>query len=253
MKIGIIQYDPVWENKAESKKRIFELLNSLRSEISLLIFPELTLTGFTMRSKKFAEQISGESVSFFSSIAKKISAHVMAGFIEEDNGKYFNTLVHINDMGNVVTKYRKIHPFSSTGENRHYVSGERKVITEIDGLTFGLSICYDLRFPELYRYYAKERVEAIINIANWPEIRIDHWYSLLKARAIENQSFMIGVNRIGKDKANNYVGWSSVFHPYGEELICIKNQKKLKVVSISAKDVSETRERYPFLNDIKLI
>ncbi len=253
MKIALVQYNPAWENKEESQKKIMVLMKRLESDVSLIIFPELTLTGFTMRSKRFAEELSGNSVKFFSRLAKEYSSHVMAGFIEAEEHQFFNTLVHINDAGEIVAKYHKIHPFTYTREDKHYGSGAKPVITKIESIKIGLSICYDLRFPELYRYYAKNRVDLIIDIANWPEDRIEHWYSLLKARAIENQSYIVGVNRVGKDKANQYVGWSAAFHPDGVELLCIRNETTIANVQIIKEDVTETRKKFPFLNDIKLI
>ena len=253
MKIGLVQYSPSWENKQGSKSSINQLLKVIDSTFSLLIFPELTLTGFTMRSKRFAETISGESVDYFASLASKFNTHIFAGIIEADGDKYFNTMIHLDNSGKLVTRYRKIHPFSFSGENRHYHSGDRSVITTIDGVKFGLSICYDLRFPELYRFYAKERVPIIIDIANWPQERIEHWSALLKARAIENQAYVIGINRVGKDKANSYPGRSAVFHPFGKELLSLNDKTMLKIVSVSIDEVTETRTKYPFLDDMKLV
>lgn len=252
MNIGLIQYSPSWENKKGSKESVNRLLTKINSASSLLIFPELTLTGFTMRSKRFAESIDGDTFAYFASLAKEYNTNILAGFIEQDGNRYFNTVIHLNRKGELVSRYRKVHPFSYTGENRHYHSGEKPVVTIIDGMKFGLSVCYDLRFPELYRYYARERVSVIINIANWPEQRIEHWYALLKARAIENQAYVIGTNRIGKDKANAYPGWSSVFHPSGKELICLPNKECIHIISISADEVNEIRKNYPFLEDMKL-
>ena len=223
------------------------------ADIDLLIFPELTLTGFTMRAERFAEKMDGESIRFFSSLAEKYTCHIIAGFIEKDGGQQFNTLVHLSPYKELICKYRKIHPFSFSGEDRHYASGELPTITEIKGVRIGLSICYDLRFPELFRQYAKERVDMIVDIANWPEDRIEHWYTLLKARAIENQCYMIGVNRVGSDKSINYPGWSGVFHPFGEELVCLKGKEEVYTIEISREEVKKIRDKYPFLNDISLI
>jgi len=253
VKIGLVQYHPSWEKKDLSRSKIIKLLCNMSADIDLLVFPELTLTGFTMRSKRFAEDMDGESVRFFSSLAGKYTCHIIAGFIEEDEGQQFNTLVNISPNKNLICKYRKIHPFSFTGENRHFASGHQPSITEILGMRFGLSICYDLRFPELYRHYAKKRVDVIINIANWPLERIEHWYALLKARAIENQCYMIGVNRIGSDKSLKYPGWSAVFSPFGEELLCLKENEEIKIIDVQGEEVIKIRETYPFLNDITLI
>lgn len=206
-----------------------------------------------MRSKRFSEGLSGKTINFFSQLATDYSTHIIAGLIEASDEKYYNTLVHLNDSGKLISKYQKIHPFTFTGEDRHYSSGKNPTITKIGNIKIGLSICYDLRFPELYRFYAKENVDLIVDIANWPEVRIDHWYSLLKARAIENLSYVIGVNRVGEDKANRYVGWSTVFHPGGKELLCAKDEVKIVHTEINKEVVTEVRTTFPFLNDIRLI
>ena len=141
---------------------------------------------------------------------------MFAGIIEKDGKNYFNTLVHLDPNGKLKTKYRKIHPFSYSTENKYYKAGKSPVITKISGMKIGLSICYDLRFPELFRFYAKAKVDLIINIANWPDTRIEHWRTLLKARAIENQCYVAGVNRVGDDPKLHYNGYSSVFDPMGK-------------------------------------
>ena len=140
--------------------------------------------------------------------------------------KYFNSLIHINNKGELVSKYQKVHPFSFGNEDKNYSKGEKDWNTQIEDFKIGLSICYDLRFPELYRLYAKERVDALVSIANWPDTRIEHWRTLLKARAIENQCYMIGVNRVGKDPKLNYVGYSGVYDPMGKELVSVKDEER---------------------------
>ena len=253
MNIALFQYEPGWENKGLNQSRINQLLENMTLVTDLLIFPELTLTGFTMRSKKFAEKINGESITFFNSLADKYDCHVIAGLIEEDQDRYYNTLVHLAPQTGLVCKYRKIHPFSYTGENRHYASGHDPMITDVQELRIGLSICYDLRFPELFRHYAKERVDLIVNIANWPVDRIEHWYALLKARAIENQCYIVGVNRVGNDKSLSYPGWSSVFNPFGQELLCLRDKVQITSAQVHGEEVIKMRDKYPFLNDITLI
>lgn len=252
LKIGLVQYAPVWENKAESIEKIKILVGEI-SEIDLLIFPEMTLTGFTMKSDKFTEELMGASFLFFSSLAKEKNCAVMYGVIEKGKRKNFNTMVHLNNQGKIITTYRKIHPFSYSKENIFYGKGKEVVITKVKGLKIGLSICYDLRFPELYRYYAKEKIEMIIDIANWPDTRIEHWSTLLKARAIENQYYVVGVNRVGDDPKLHYNGFSSVFDPMGREVVAVENEEKIIVIEVDKSFVSNVRKKLPFLNDIRLI
>jgi len=253
MKFSLYQFNPLWEDKKSNQQKIVDYLDKSNIESDVLIFPEMTLTGFTMRSKRFSESINGDTVSFFQSIARHYNLHVIAGFIEEENDKYFNTMIHVDRKGDIAAKYQKIHPFSFSGESRHYNAGARSVITKIDEVKAGLSICYDLRFPELFRQYGKKKVEVIINIANWPIVRIEHWQHLLKARAIENLSYMIGVNRIGKDKGNEYNGQSYIFGPLGQNILYLNDSDKIKTVEFDYNLVKQSRETFPFLDDIKLL
>ncbi len=294
MKIGLIQYGPVWEDKESNKAKILTMLESENEKFSALIFPEMTLTGFTMHSQKFAESIAylpnerarhgrsdsfsppakelarlheafrrrqvrrtdrqdGESTRFFKELAKNFRTNIFAGIIEVEEKNFFNTLIHIGPEGELKSKYRKIHPFSYSNENKFYSRGKETVITQINKTKIGLSICYDLRFPELYRHYGKERVDLIINIANWPVTRIEHWRILLRARAIENQCYVVGVNRIGNDPKLIYNGFSSVFDPMGVEIITVENEERIIPAEINPETVREVRNKFPFLNDITLL
>jgi predicted amidohydrolase len=253
MKIGLVQYSPVWEDKTASQKKINELIKNCKGKVDLLILPEMTLTGFTMNSKEMCEEPEGGSFQYFSELAIKNNCDVLAGIIEHESGKYFNTLLHITSTGKLKNSYRKIHPFSYSTENLHYQKGEKTVITSIRNFNVGLSICYDLRFPELYRQYGKARTELIVNIANWPVTRIEHWRTLLKARAIENQCYVAGVNRVGDDPKLHYNGYSSVFDPMGVELLSIENEEGIFVSEIDLVKVNEVRTKFPFLNDMRLI
>ncbi|MDO8550540.1 MAG: carbon-nitrogen family hydrolase [Ignavibacteria bacterium] len=253
MNISLVQYNPSWENKKKNKDKILALLKGEISKSDLLIFPEMTLTGFSMNAEKLYEEREGESFLFFSELAKKFSIQIMAGIIEKEGSDYFNTLLHIDASGGLVNYYRKIHPFSFSNEDKFYKGGEKHVITEIGEWKIGLSICYDLRFPELFRLYAKERVDLIVNIANWPVTRIDHWRTLLKARAIENQCYVAGVNRVGDDPNAEYNGYSSVFDPMGKEIISVEDEERIIGVELNKEYIREVREKLPFLEDMRLI
>jgi len=250
---ALVQFAPVFENKKSSSDHLLQLLQKVDQSVDMIIFPELTLTGFTMRSQKFAEDMQGESIQFFSSVARQHKAHIFAGVIEKENTNYYNTLIHLDPSGQLVARYRKIHPFSYSGENRFYTAGLQTVITRINSFRIGLSICYDLRFPELFRFYAKQRVHLIVDIANWPQARIEHWRTLLKARSIEDQCYVMGVNRVGQDKKNEYNGYSCVFAPFGEELCCVADREDVITGTLSLERVRQVQGDYPFLNDIRLI
>jgi len=252
LKIGLVQYSPVWENKTATQEKIKNLVEQCDG-LNLLIFPEMTLTGFTMKSNEFSEELEGESYLFFSNLAKQKKCAVMYGIIEKGRKKNFNLLVHLNNQGKVISTYRKIHPFSYSKEDVFFGKGKETVVTMVKGFKIGLSICYDLRFPEMYRFYAKERVHLIVDIANWPDSRIEHWRALLKARAIENQCYVIGVNRVGDDPKLHYNGFSSVFDPMGKEIVAVENEEKVISVEIDKSYVADVRKRLPFLNDMRLI
>jgi predicted amidohydrolase len=252
MKIALVQYSPAWEDKEANKNKIRSLIKDIAG-VELLVFPEMSLTGFTMKSKEMSESIQGDSFRYFSLIAKEKNSNIFAGIIERRKNRIYNTLIHIKPDGNLVKLYRKIHPFSYSGENEHYNAGTKPAYTKIKNWKIGLTICYDLRFPELFRKYGKKRTHLIVNIANWPDTRIEHWRTLLKARAIENQCYVAGVNRVGKDLKLNYVGFSSVFDPMGKEIVAVENEEKVIVAELDKNFVSEVRVKFPFLDDIKLI
>lgn len=252
MKIALLQFAPVWEDKEENKKKIISLIQS-SEQYDVLIFPEMTLTGFTMSAESFAEGTGGESFRFFSSIAADKNCDVLAGIIERGKRRSFNTLLHITSKGKLNKLYRKIHPFSYSNENKFYEAGNRPAITKIKNHQVGLSICYDLRFPELYRHYGKKRVHLIIDIANWPDTRIEHWRTLLKARAIENQCYVAGINRVGDDPKLHYNGFSSVFDPMGKEIVSVENEERLITAEIDKNIIREVREKFPFLDDMKMV
>lgn len=253
MKIGLVQYNPLWESKEENKKKILELLNCDIEDTSILVFPEMTLTGFTMLSTEYGEPLFGDSFDFFSKIASENKVFVAAGLIEKEDENYFNSLIILNPEGILISKYRKVHPFSYSAEDKNYKRGYKTIISQINGLKVGLSICYDLRFPELYRFYAKERADLIIVIANWPDTRIEHWRTLLKARAIENQCYIAGVNRVGDDPKLHYPGCSSIHDPMGKEIISLKDEEKIAFADINKEEVTKIRKNLPFLDDINLI
>ena len=253
MKIGLLQYSPVWEDKEANKEKISVLLNTKKTDVDLLIFPEMTLTGFTMKSDEFAESLQGESFKFFSKLAISKKTHIFAGVIVKGRRKSFNTLIHIKPDGKLLKLYRKIHPFSYSNEDQFFDPGSKPARTKVKSWQVGLSICYDLRFPELYRKYGKKKAHLIVIIANWPDTRIEHWCTLLKARAIENQCYVAGVNRVGKDPKLNYTGFSCVYDPMGKEIVAVENEERLIVTEIHKSEVEAVRNKLPFLDDIKLI
>ncbi|MCA0389096.1 MAG: hypothetical protein LCH52_11450 [Bacteroidetes bacterium] len=253
IKIALFQYSPEWENKEANMVKIRKQLESLTEPVDLIVFPEMSLTGFSMETAKLAEYVDGQTFNFFSSIAKEFETNVVAGIVEKGKKKYFNTLMFINREGVLEDKYRKIHPFTFGDEAKHYAGGFAYINHYAEDFHIGFSICYDLRFPELFRFMALDKVEILVNIANWPEARIDHYKTLCKARAIENQCYFVAVNRTGSDPKLNYTGNSSVFGPMGEELIMMGSEEGIGIAEIDLEHLQGVREKFPFLDDIKLI
>lgn len=251
MKIALSMMDQAWENKPANRDTCEEFAAiSSKNRVDLLIFPEMTLTGFTLATSSIAEEINtSESLCKFSEMAAQYKLGVVAGLVLKASNSYHNCAVAFGKSGERLSCYEKIHPFSIAGEDR-YVSGGAQLATfELDGLTFGLTICYDLRFPLLW-YSLANKCDCIINIANWPARRIDHWKTLLKARAIENQVYVIGVNRVGVDGNNlEYTESSIAFAPEGAEVAPVITDENLRVIEIEKNKVKKCQDTFPVRND----
>ena len=255
MKVALVSLNQSWENKAENKQKVGETLALIAEHCTntdLVVYPEMTLTGFTMESQKVKEdELSSETITFFKEQAKKYKVSIAFGVVLSKGEKATNNLVVVSEQG-VLATYAKIHPFSYAGENDYYQAGDELKKLTIGGATIGLTTCYDLRFPELYQAYSKD-CSVILNIANWPERRVSHWRALNKARAIENQVFMIAVNRIGTDgKGLQYVFSSHIVSPYGEELKGTSLSEEVVVYDLNLEEVAQYRAEFPVKNDRKI-
>ena len=255
MKIALVSLDQQWENKDANKQKVAATLALIAAHctgIDLVVYPEMTLTGFTMESERIKEEEgSSDTIVFFEEQAKKYSVNIAFGVILAKGEKATNNLVVVSEQG-VLATYAKIHPFSYAGENDYYQAGNELKKLTIGGATIGLSICYDLRFPELYQAYSKD-CQVLLNIANWPERRVTHWKALIKARAIENQVFVVAVNRIGTDgNGLQYVASSEIVSPYGEELKGVSLSEEVAVYEIDLGEVAQYRKEFPVKNDRKI-
>ena len=200
MKVALISLDQKWEDKPYNLNRCVELTSrAVVFGAEVVIFPEMTQTGFSMNNSQFAEiSATSSSLSGFREISKKNRIWLVAGVVLQEEEKAANTLVVFSPDGDEQARYIKIHPFSFAGEDRVFSPGRLLVKAQLPEFRLGFSICYDLRFPELYSALAKD-CDVLVNIANWPKRRVNHWMALLQARAIENQVYVIGVNRTGMD------------------------------------------------------
>lgn len=252
MKIVLVSLDQAWENKNENQLKICKELQLIGAyHPDLIVFPEMTLTGFTMNSLEFAEcKEKSPTVHFFSEYAKKMNCYIVFGVILQTDGKLpTNNLIVVNAEGELVAQYAKIHPFSYSGENEYYSKGEKLSSFQYNGHKIGLSICYDLRFPELFQALSKD-CDAIIVIANWPKKRSAHWTALLLARAIETQSYMIGVNRTGIDGNNlEYEESSLVISPNGENVKILFLTEYSNMYDIDLLVANDIRRLFPVKRD----
>jgi len=242
MRLALVSLQQAWENKEEnfsSCRAFVQKAKAFGSE--LVIFPEMTLTAFSMNTAETAEDpLTSKTVEIFKSLAHEFRVSIVFGVVFRQNGKSTNNAVWIDATGTVLGSYSKIHPFSFSGEDRFFTGGEDISTISQGSYMFGMTICYDLRFPELYTALGRQ-CDLIINIANWPARRIDHWNVLLRARAIENQLFMVGVNRTGMDgNGLEYVHSSMVVDPNGVMLQPVIAEPQIDIYDI---DIS-SRHRF---------
>lgn len=253
MKIALVSLDQVWENKTANQLKCHNyIIQASKFKAELIIFPEMTLTGFSMNTKLIAEKPDqSPTIKFFSQQAKQNNLSIAFGMVFEKDDKATNNLSIINKDGNLLSTYTKIHPFSFSGENKYYLAGDELITCEIADATIGLTICYDLRFPEIFQALS-QNCNLIITIANWPERRAKHWNTLLEARAIENQSFIAGVNRTGADMNNlRYVKSAVVFDPTGEKMEPIHSFLDMDIYDLNLSDSQSERNSFPVKQDRK--
>lgn len=261
MKTALTQVNIIWEEK-EKNKAVCERLvrEAAMHQAELIIFPEMTLTGFTMNPEKYGEHSltqadgsreSGGAEEFFQSLSAKYGIAVLFGYIEEKENNYYNML-ELADGREILMKYAKIHPFSYGEEKMHYCGGDSIVYACIHGIYVGGFICYDLRFPEIFQISSRKN-ELICVIANWPEGRIEHWKTLLKARAIENQCYIVGINRTGEGNGLYYPMSSMAFDPCGERIDYkekdSESETALLYADIKAETVRQYRKEFPVKED----
>ncbi len=255
MKIASIQLNIKWEDKTANLNQAHQFIKRAKQEgCDLVVFPEFFTTGFSMDAKKISEPPGGQTAQFLSTQAKQNSINIIGGYAESTpHEKAKNVAIAVNREGHEAAKYVKNHPFSFANEHQHYQPGNKQVTFKIDNTSASIFICYDLRFPEVFRKIAKQ-VDIIFVIANWPQTRQKHWEALLKARAIENQCYVAGINRTGTDGNNiEYCGASSIINPLGNTLSYGKATQQYITTTINTEETQNTRYKFPFLNDIKFI
>lgn len=251
MRVGLTQMDIVWENKEKNMERAEKLMGqAVKQGVELLVFPEMTLTGFTMNTALAGEEmLFSPTLQFFKESSFKYHMAMAFGFVEDFGGEYYNKLMIVSE-GRILYDYDKIHPFRYGEEGAHYIGGNEVKTVELNGLTVSGFVCYDLRFPEIFQAVS-DKTDMILVIANWPGERVVHWETLLRARAIENQCYVVGVNRIGKGNGLEYMESSMAFDPFGERITKAHSKAELMVVDVDAGKVTQIRKQFPFREDRK--
>ena len=248
LKVALIQPNTVWEKRKQNRENLAQKINEIQQEFQLLVLPETFNTGFSMKTEGIAETMDGKTVQWMQSIAIEKQSAVVGSLIIEENKKYYNRLLFVYPSGEI-KYYNKRHLFSLSGEDKVFTKGNEKLIVDYLGWKICPFICYDLRFPVWSR--SSEDVDLLIYVANWPKPRILAWDVLLKARAIENLCYCIGVNRVGEDlDQNEFTGNSAAYDVLGNSVSNIKpSREQVEVVSLDKSHISYYRNKLRFLED----
>jgi len=247
MKIALIQSSLFWENPEKNRNKLGEKINAISESVDLIVLPEMFSSGFTMQPNDVAETMEGETIAWLKHLAKVKNVAITGSLIITEKGTFHNRLVFVFPSGEIQF-YDKRHLFTLAGEDEVYTAGHKKLIVEYKGWKICPLICYDLRFPVFSRN--AEEYDLLIYVANWPEIRIKAWDALLKARAIENVSYTIGVNRIGEDGNKLvYNGHSQAVNFLGDYLMEPVESKGVFIIQLDKAELLLARKKFAFLSD----
>lgn len=251
MKTILVQIDSIWENRPANHDKARELTANARpAPGSLIILPETFSTGFSMNVAVTAEPENGPTEQFLREMAAQHQCCVIGGVVTQArDGRGLNQALAISPDGSILARYTKNYPFTFGGESEVHVAGKDVSLFEWQGLRIAPLICYDLRFPEVARSAARAGAEVLVCIAAWPVKRIQHWITLLQARAIENQAYVIGVNRCGSDPQFTYTGRSLVVDPHGIIIADAAEQERAICAEIDPAIVRDWRRQFPALRD----
>ena len=254
VKVFALQFDIAWENPPANFAKVRSLLATAAPETGALVaLPELFATGFSMNTPVVVERRGGATEQFLADLASRYGITVVGGVaIQEDNGKCRNQAVAFSPSGERICEYTKMRPFTPGREHEHYVAGERPVVFAWGDCSVSSFICYDLRFPELFRMAVQSAQPGLfVVIANFPAKRITDWVRLLQARAIENQAYVVGVNRIGDDPFYHYNGRSLIINPQGEVLVDAGASEDVIQADLDLDQLAKYRAGLPFLKDLR--
>jgi predicted amidohydrolase len=250
VRVAAVQHDIVWEDPAANFSRLAPMIAAAAADDArLVVLTEMYSTGFSMDTERLAESPDGPSTRFLVDQARAHGVWVCGSVPAREEGadRPTNCLV-LAGPGGDLRRYRKIHPFSYGREHEHYAAGTEHVTVTVEGLRLSLFVCYDLRFADEFWALA-EHTDAYVVVANWPAARRDHWRTLLRARAIENQAYVIAANRVGSGGGLDYAGDSMIVGPFGETVAFAGGGETTIAGDVDPAIVSSTRSRYPFLTD----
>lgn len=248
LKIALIQSELEWEDHGANLRRFHERIDQVPAGVHLIVLPEMFSTGFSMNPEKMAQKMDGPAVSWMKARSRETRADIAGSLIIEENGVYYNRLVWARPDGRL-DGYDKKHLFRYAGEEQVYAPGERHLQVTCHGWKIRPFICYDLRFP-IWTRNLGNAYDAAIFVANWPERRAPHWNALLKARAIENQCYVAGVNRVGVDgNGNRYQGDTSIIDPMGRLVACVSREEAVVTGVFSAAVLDRYRKNFPVWMD----
>lgn len=253
MNVVCCQLDIAWEDKPANHAKIEALLEqSAPAKGALVVLPEMFATGFSMNVNAITDNASRETENFLAHTAARRKTFVLGGTVNSGaDGRGRNECVVFSPLGREVARYCKLHPFTFGGEAEHYTAGSGVQIFRVGEFNVAPFICYDLRFPEIFRAAAKRGANLFTVIANWPSTRIDHWTTLLKARAIENQAYVVGVNRCGDDPHLSYPGRSVIFDPHGRVVAEADAREGTISADLDVQALIDYRRELPFLKDMR--
>jgi omega-amidase len=247
MKIALIQSSLYWEDPKSNRSYFETKINAITETVDLIVLPEMFTSGFTMNPSAVAETMQGETIVWLRSLAKAKKSALTGSIIIKEEGNFYNRLLFVFPSGEIQF-YDKKHLFTLAGEDKVYTSGDQKLIINYLGWKICPFICYDLRFPVFSRNV--EEYDLLLYVASWPKKRINAWDVLLKARAIENMSYAIGVNRIGQDNNGyEYTGHSQVVDFLGKCILEANETEGAFVVELNKEDMLKTRLKLDFLSD----
>ena len=250
--ITTIQSNLIWEDKAANLRMLEQKIAGIKEKTEIIVLPEMFNTGFSMRPEVLAETMQGETIEWMKRVSRENGIVLTGSLMIEESGNYYNRLVWMLPNGQY-GHYDKRHLFAFGEEDKHYIPGNKRLIASVKGWKINLQVCYDLRFPVWARQKNTEagaEYDLLIYVANWPERRNHAWKTLLCARAIENQCYVVGVNRVGSDGNNVYhSGNSLVIDPLGQVLYHMADEEDVNTITLQKEMLEDVRTKFPFWKD----